>query len=67
MCPFKNKEQKLECNGGENCCVYKVLDTRPGCDQESHKNRSIANDNGEHLKHWKKEKKKENGRTDLGV
>ena len=53
--------------GSENRSIYRVPDTRPGCDQNGHKNRTLGNDDRKsgHQEHWKKEEKKNNSRQDL--
>jgi hypothetical protein len=42
----------------ESQSVYKIKDTRPGCDQIAHLLRSIFW-SPNHLKHWNKERKKD--------
>lgn len=60
MCKWKTEQEKVECNSSTECCIYNLPDTRPSCDANGHKNRTLGNDtrpNG-HQEHWKKEDKK---------
>jgi len=53
MCKEIPENQRTECNGGEGCCVYRMIDTVSYCDKGDHKERSLANQPN-HRNHWKK-------------
>jgi hypothetical protein len=59
-CLLKTKLQRLECSGGEACCVYEMPDTRHYSEIEAHKQRTLAHDQRKHghQSHWKKEEHK---------
>ena len=55
------KEIANSLGGADNVSDYKIIDTTPYCDKKNHAQRSIANDNnGQHLKHWRKERRSGN-------
>ena len=58
-CENKTAEEKIECNGGCGCCIYRVGDTLPSFDKGGHRERSIVAQPN-HEKHWNKIKQDEN-------
>ena len=58
-CENKTAQEKIECNGGAGCCIYRVSDTLPSSDKGGHRERSrVIQPN--HEKHWNKIKQDEN-------
>ena len=53
MCERLTLKDKLKCNGGEGCCVYRKPDTVPYYDKPDHAAKSLVNQ-PEHRKHKSK-------------
>lgn len=50
MCERMTAQEVQDCNGGQGCCVYKIIDTIPSFDKGGHKMRSLYNQPN-HAKH----------------